>query len=261
MNHGTTSPGCLYVGHVAHRRLRPIRHVLRYRVFSLYADIARLDELARSTRLFSHNRFNLLSLHDRDFGNGLPLNEYLSQAVQTVPDLPQITRFNILCYPRVLGFSFNPLTVFFGHDATGALRVLLYEVSNTFGQRKTYALPVETRDGTIAQSCDKRLYVSPFNNVEGRYSFRVTPPGADITLGVALRTDDGPLLNAYFSGRHRIANSRNILTAVLRTGFLTLKIVAGIHLEAARLWMKGLRLRPRPALDGPDIVHTPQKKP
>lgn len=257
MSNGANSAGCLYLGHVAHRRLRPVRHVLRYRVFSLFADTARLDELARSTRLFSHNRFNLLSFHDRDFGNGLPLNDYLAKATETIPG---ITRFSVLCYPRVLGYSFNPLTVFFGYDATGAIVVMLYEVSNTFGQRKTYVLPVECCEGTIAQSCDKRLYVSPFNNVEGQYSFRVTPPGETITLGVALRTDKGPLLNAYFAGTRQQPTTGNILAAVLRTGFLTLKVVAGIHVEAARLWLKGLRLRPRPSVEAPDIVHQPQKK-
>ena len=157
----------------------------------------------------------------------------------------------MLCYPRVLGYVFNPLTVYFGLDAAGAVRAALYEVTNTFGQRKTYALSVAGTGETIALSCPKSLYVSPFNDVSGTYSFRLTPPDApDLTVGVALRTEDGPLLNAYFAGTQSALTDRALLWALARTGLLTLKVIVGIHWEALKLWAKGLRLQPRPLNSG-----------
>ena len=129
-----------------------------------------------------------------------------------------------------------------------AVRLLIYEVNNTFGQRKTYVLPVVAQEQgqAISQSCAKELYVSPFNDVSGTYSFHLTPPGESLTVGVALRNADGPLLKAHFRGERRPFSDAALLRALARTGWLTLKVTLAIHFEAARLWLKGLRLVKRP---------------
>ncbi len=154
----------------------------------------------------------------------------------------------MLCYPRILGYVFNPLTVYFGLDAEDRVRLVIYEVNNTFGGRKSYVLPAEPdKNGLIVQGCRKRLYVSPFNTGDGTYLFHATPLDDDLTVGVALKDDAGPLLKAYFRGRRTALTDANLLRAIRRTGWMTLKVMAGIHYEAAKLWLKGLRTVPRSA--------------
>ncbi|MEC9342908.1 MAG: DUF1365 domain-containing protein [Pseudomonadota bacterium] len=242
------APG-LYRGDVVHTRVRPVSHKLRYHVFALLVDCEGIDGLNRRLRLFSRNRFNLVSLHDRDHGDGAALGPYLRRLAQDAGLGATITRFMMLCYPRIAGYAFNPLTVYYGLDEQGRVRLAVYEVNNTFGQRQTYALPVDMADesGLIAQSCDKALYVSPFNTASGVYSFRLTPPGEHLVIGVALRDPAGPVLTAHFSGRKEELSDANLLRALAATGWMTVKVMTAIHWEALKLWLKGLRPQPRPA--------------
>ncbi|MFZ2102465.1 MAG: DUF1365 domain-containing protein, partial [Oricola sp.] len=164
----------------------------------------------------------------------------------------------MLCYPRILGYAFNPITVYYGLDAGDRVCLTVYEVNNTFGERHTYVLPaVQEHDAPIAQSCAKRLYVSPFNGPKGTYSFHLTPPLDELTVGVALRDADGPVLKAHFHGRRQPLTDAALLRALARTGWLTVKVMVAIHYEALKLWLKGLRLRPRPAAPASaiDFVH------
>jgi len=237
----------LYPGRVSHTRVRPVHHRLSYQVFAILFDCGRLDALARRLRLFSRNRFNLFSLHDKDHGDGSSLEGYARKLVAGTPEGARVTRFMMLCYPRILGYTFNPLTVYYGIDADGDVCVVIYEVNNTFGERKTYVLPAERpKDGVIAQSCAKELYVSPFNTETGTYSFHLTPPEEGLTVGVALKDEAGPLLKAHFRGTRQDLSDRALLKALVRTGWMTAKVFGAIHFEAARLWLKGLRLKPRP---------------
>ena len=238
----------LYFGDVVHKRLRPRAHALRYGVFAILCRCDRLAELDRRLKLFSYNRFNLFSLFDRDHGNGTALQAYLREVADGSPAGAEVTCFAMLCYPRILGYAFNPLTVYFGLDDKAEVRLVIYEVNNTFGERMTYALPAGPAEaGVMAQSCAKQLYVSPFNSDNGTYSFHLTAPGENLTLGVALRDSEGPLLKAYFRGRRQALSDGSLLKAICRTGWMTVKVIAGIHLEAARLWLKGLKLVRRPA--------------
>ncbi len=245
----------LYLGKVVHKRLRPQTHALRYTVFAVLFDCDRLDALERRLRLFSYNRFNLFSLYDRDHGDGAALRSYLREVAAEVVHSGEIKQFLMLCYPRILGYAFNPVTVYFGLDANGRVQVVIYEVNNTFGERKSYVLPAEPNAaGLIEQRCRKRLYVSPFNADEGTYSFHVTPLGDDFTLGVALRDESGPLLKAHFRGQRADLTDKGLLFALARTGWMTAKVTAGIHYEAAKLWLKGLQLVPRPAPPGSPVA-------
>lgn len=239
----------LYFGDVVHSRVRPVRHKLRYRVFSVLFDCSTLDALGRRLRLFSRNRFNLFSLYDRDHGDGSsPLNDYLETIASRAGYDGTVERFLMLCYPRILGYAFNPLTVYYGVDTADRVRLMIYEVNNTFGERQTYVLPVaQEGDGPIAQSCAKRLYVSPFNGPKGTYNFRLTPPLEELTVGVALRDDDGPVLRAHFHGEREALTDGALLRVLGKTGWMTVKVTVGIHYDALKLWLKGLRLKPRPA--------------
>lgn len=237
---------CLYHGEVVHRRLNPVRHELRYRVFNLFADVDRLEEMAGGLRFFSYNRFNLLSLSDRNHGpgDGTPVREHAWSLVRAAEHGDEVTRIFMFCYPRVLGYVFNPLTVYYGYGADDRLRVMIYEVNNTFGGRHSYVVPVGER---LAQTAPKHFFVSPFNAVEGRYTFHFTAPEQKMALGVALSVDGAPVLNAYVSGTRRPLTDTMLLRSFLGVPFLTLKVIGAIHLQALRLWWKGLKLNRRPA--------------
>jgi uncharacterized protein len=240
------SRSALYDGVVVHRRLRPIRHELRYRVFSLMVDCAEIPALSRKFRLLSYNRFNLFSLHDSDHGDGTPLSNYLAGIAQA-SGCEDVKRFLMLTYPRVLGYVFNPITVYFGLDDAGETKLLIYEVNNTFGERKTYVIPAGADSGgAIDQSCRKELFVSPFNAVEGRYDFHLTPIGETLAVTVSLSGGEGRVMTAYFSGRRVELSDASLLRSVARTGWMTGKVMVAIHFEAMKLWLKGLRLVKRP---------------
>ena len=246
----TALASALYHGSVMHRRLRPRRHQLRYRVFSLLLDLDELPALHRSVRLFSHNRFNLFSFHDRDHGagDGRPLRDWIEGHLRSADPSLCGGPIRVLCYPRILGYVFNPLTVYFCHDASGRLSAILYEVSNTFSERHTYLFPVpEGANGPIRQSCRKEFYVSPFISVDGRYDFTVVPPGDDLAVVIQESDDEGRLLDASFVGQREALTGSALLRAFVRYPLMTLKVIVAIHWEALKLWRKGVPLHDRPA--------------
>jgi hypothetical protein len=154
--------------------------------------------------------------------------------------------------PRLFGYAFNLLSVYFCHRRDGSLMAVLHEVNNTFGERHSYRLPVEHQGGehqggdVIQQSCPKCFYVSPFMDMAMTYHFRIVPPAARVAVAMETRDADGPMLHAVFAGNRRELTDAALLRAFLAHPLLTVKVVAGIHWEALKLWRKGLRLRPRP---------------
>jgi DUF1365 family protein len=241
----------IYHGTVFHRRLRPKRHELRYAVFSLLLDLDELPELDAKLRGFGHNRWQICSFLDRDHGDGRVggLRHWVEQRLREAGIAESGLRIAVLCYPRILGYVFNPLSVYFCRRADGTLVAMLYEVNNTFGDRHTYVLPVapETAEASlIRQDAEKRMHVSPFNRVVGRYDFSIRPPAADVSVGIVYRDDEGPLLVATFAGDRTPLDSRHLAAALLRHPLMTLKVVAGIHWEALRLLLKGVRFQRHP---------------
>jgi DUF1365 family protein len=247
------SGSALYVGTVMHCRWRPVRHRLRYRVFSLFVDIDELPALQARLRLFSFNRANLFSLHDRDYGpgDGTPLREMVERQLQA-QGLQPGGRILLLTMPRILGYVFNPLSVYFCHRLDGTLQATLYEVNNTFGERHSYLIEVEpasAMSARIEQRCAKRFHVSPFLGMEMDYAFTVTPPRdrSDV-LEIGMQVDDalGRLLTARLDARRRPLDDAQLLRAFATCPLLTLKVVAAIHWEALRLWFKGVPVHPHP---------------
>ena len=244
------APVALYFGDVMHARLKPMGHRFSYRVMSLLIDLGRLDEADNASRLFGVNRPALYSFNEKDHGerDGSSLHAYaLRCAAAHGIDLAD-GRVELLCYPRLLGYTFNPLSVYFCYQADGSLALLIYEVRNTFGDIHSYVLPIaegEHTDAGIRQEQDKLFYVSPFIETAMRYHFRVSPPGDEVKLRILETDADGPLLAATFHGRHRALTSRALLRSFFGLPLVTFKIMAAIHWEALRLWLKGARLVPR----------------
>jgi DUF1365 family protein len=248
----------LYFGDVMHARLKPMGHRFSYRVMSLLIDLDRLDEADRQSPLFAVNRAALYSFSESDHGerDGSPLRAYVQrQAAAHGIDLTG-GRVLLLCYPRLFGYTFNPLSAYFCYHASGELALIIYEVRNTFGDIHSYVLPVrpgEVSEAGVRQQQDKLFYVSPFIEMAMRYHFRVSPPGHSVKLRILETDSEGPLLAATFSGRRRSLITAALLRSVFSLPFVTFKIVAAIHWEALRLWLKGARLLPRKNAAGTNI--------
>jgi DUF1365 family protein len=238
----------LYTGTVVHQRFRPQPHRLRYRMAQLLVDIDEVDALAGRLRLFSRNRFNLIAFHDLDYGDrsGSDLRGQIEAMLHAAGIDFDGGPIRLLTMPRILGHVFNPISTWFCHACDGSLRATIYEVTNTFGDRHFYAIRADAEGVVVRQTCDKALYVSPFMDMDMRYDFALTPPGGSVSLSVTGSDVEGKLIVASFAGRRRTLNDRALLGLLVGLPFLTLRVVAGIHWEALKLWWKGVGVRRHP---------------
>lgn len=257
----TQTASALYVGAVVHQRLAPRSHRLRYRLFQMLLDLDEVTALARRVRLFSHNRFNVFSWHDRDHGAGAgtDLRGYVQATLAGAGLDIGAGKIRLLCMPRLFGHVFNPISLYFCYRPDGALAAMLYEVTNTYRERHSYLIAVDPPgpDGVIRQSCQKALFVSPFMDMAMTYDFAVTLPGDSISTTITASDTSGrPVIVATFAGRRRAISDAGLSAALIGYPLMTLKVVAAIHWEAAKLLLKGLKLRPHPtaAADAVSVV-------
>jgi DUF1365 family protein len=241
--------GSLYRVRVMHHRLRPKRHRFVYRVFTLLLDLDRLEQAGARLRLLSIDRFNLFSIHRRDHGrrDGSRLRPWVEAELARAGIAYAGGRILLLAMPRFLGYVFNPISVYYCFDAKDRLLAILYEVKNTFGGQHSYVLPVSPADaarGRIRQTTAKDFYVSPFIEPEAVYRFTLDRPAARLTVAIREEVDGRPLLLASMSGERRPLTDRSLLLAALGLPFAAQKVMFGIHWEALRLWLKGMRLQP-----------------
>ena len=243
----------IYAGHVVHVRHRPKQHKLRYSVFSLLLDLDEMPVLSQTLRLFGYNRRAVYSVHDKDHGDGVEggLRRWADEKLREAGLEPTGMRIRMLCYPRILGYVFNPLTVYFCHAADGRLAAILYEVCNTFKERHTYVIPVSADDGPVRHQCAKEMYVSPFIPMDCTYNFRIQPPEETVSINIGETDSEGALLFAGFSGKRRDLSDGSLLRMLVAYPLMTLKVMGGIHWEALRLWWKGT----------PIYRHTPAASP
>lgn len=232
---------CLYVGQVMHHRLAPRRHRFSYRAMTMLFDLDELATLDRRFALFGHNRSRPVAFHDADHGprDGSDLRAWVEGHIAAHGFAVPGGAIRILCLPRLFGYVFNPISVWFCHDREGNLAMTLYEVANTFGERRSYLLPADPGpDGVMRQSCRKAFHVSPFLSVEGGYRFRLAVPGDALSLQIRHVVNGETLLVALQTGR-RVALEEGAMAGVLlRFPLMTAKVIAAIHFEALRLWLK-----------------------
>jgi hypothetical protein len=250
-----TAAACLYAGEVMHARMKPKAHRFTYEVFCLLIDLDRLPDAAAQSVFFSVNRFNLLSFKPADHGDGAgALRPYVDRLLAEAGVDARGGRALLLCYPRMLGFVFNPIAVYYIYDRAGALVALIYEVRNTFGEMHTYVAPVEAgqlSQAGVRQERSKLFYVSPFMDMPMRYRFRMLPPGERVNVRILENDADGPILAAMFTGCQRPLTSWEVVKSCVRLPLMTLKVVAGIHWEAMKLWFKGIEFYTRPPPPAP----------
>jgi DUF1365 family protein len=235
---------CLYIGEVTHRRMRPKEHALRYRLFQTFLDLDEAQALSDANLVFGFNRPSLLSFYERDHGDGskTPLKAQVEARVRAA-GYATGGPVRVLCLPRVLGFVFNPISVYFCHGPHWALTAIVYEVNNTFGDRICYVLPADGGTAVIEHGTPKAMHVSPFMDMEHDYDFLLNEPGDQFSMAIHVRSGDQLWLTAGFSGERRPFTDPALLAAWARHPLLTLKVVAGIHWEAwksgARAWRTG----------------------
>lgn len=235
---------------VSHRRRIAPLYRFVYRLFYVLVDVDRIDEAARGARLFSHNRFNLLALHDRDHadGSGTPLRAWADALLRTRGIELAGGPIRLLCIPRVLGFAFNPLSLWYCEHADGGLRAVIAEVRNTFGEKHAYVLasggsPMAYGD---VWEKDKCFHVSPFLERAGRYRFVMGRPDERVRVVIHESRDGHPILDATLAGDRRDLRDGTILRLLLRMPATTLKVVAAIHWEALKIWLRGARFHRKP---------------
>jgi DUF1365 family protein len=185
---------------------------------------------------------------DHGCGDGTPLRAWIDAGLHRA-GIDAAGPVRLLCYPRVFGYAFNPLSVYFCYRRQGDVAAVLYEVNNTFGERHSYliAAPPLRSGEALRQSCDKVFYVSPFLPMQARYHFRITPPEDKVSVTISERDAQGPLLYAAFTGRRVAISDAAMLRLLIRYPLMTLKVIAGVYWEALRLWQKGVPTVARPA--------------
>jgi hypothetical protein len=222
-----------------HQRLIPRRHRFRYRVFSVLLDLDRLDEALVPLRLLRRNRFGVLAFFDRDHGprDGAPLRPWVDAELAHA-GLPPAARVELLAFPRLWGYVFNPLSVYYCYDEGGGLGALVYEVKNTWGEQIAYVRPAGAPQGGLFRHQQaKTMPVSPFIALDQTYRFDVAPPGERLSLRIRQAGPEGETLIATQTAAARPLDDAELARAVASHPLMTLKVIAAIHWEALRLWL------------------------
>ena len=233
----------IYDGKVVHRRFKPKEHYFKYKVFSLLIDIDELETIEKKIKIFSYNKFNIISFYDVDHGprDGTSLKEWvIINLIDNQINTEEI-KIKLLCYPRIFGYVFNPLSVFFIYNKYSELISILYEVKNTFGEQHTYIFKINENDNLIKNKCKKKFHVSPFIEMNCTYFFKILKPTNKISLIIDQYDDEGKLLYASQDGNRIDLNNKNLILSYLRHPLMTFKIIAAIHFEAFKLWIKGIK--------------------
>ena len=240
----------LLLGHVMHRRLRPKIHGFAYGVYQLRLPLRSLGAEDFAPKLLSRNRRNLLSFHDRDHGDGQ------SDLLPWIEDI--LARHGITdakgeiwlhCFPRVLGYAFNPVSFWYCHRADGALRAILCEVNNTFGERHCYLLydpQGQVLENHAKLHAQKIFHVSPFCKVEGRYDFRFAKQDDQHMARIDYDDGQGLLLLTSITAHETALTSAALCRQFVTKPLMTWGVVLRIHWHALRLWLKRVPFYSKP---------------
>jgi DUF1365 family protein len=255
---------CFYIGHVMHKRDGALRHIFKYRTFSCLLNLDAIDSLTKEIPWFSRNRFNLMSFYDKDHGgrNGSDTKQWLVNILQekTKINYSDCTIY-ILSMPRLLGYVFNPLSVYFIYHKNKSIQAIVYEVKNTDKQQHCYAhiIPENQRNSPILRhESNKGFYVSPFLPLEGTYAFTLRQPNERCAVAITYTHPEHRLIATQSGVKHPFS-ARNVLKFSIHYAFMTLKIIGGIYMEAIRLRLKGAKFhRVPPPPSEPITVSTPE---
>ena len=233
----------IYTGKVIHKRFKPKEHFFKYKVFSLLIDLDELEIIDKEIKIFSYNKFNIVSFYDKDHGerDGSSIKKWVKLNLNKIGIYDEKIQIKLLCYPRILGYVFNPLSIFFVYNDKLELISLLYEVKNTFGEQHTYIFKVD-REKVIQNNCEKKFYVSPFIEMDCHYYFKVLIPEEQLSVVINQSDKEGKLLYASQDGISKEFTNKNIIFSYLTHPLMSFKVIAAIHYEAFKLWLKRIKL-------------------
>jgi DUF1365 family protein len=254
---------CLYFGQVMHEREQPVAYKFVYDTVSIKVDIDQIEQETKQNPLLSLNRFNWVSLRFKDHGprDGTPWRTWVDGFLADY-GIARPARVELLCYPRILGYSFNPLAVWYAYDAQNRVMAVIAEVSNTFGQWHHYIL--KPKDGlaptSIKAEADKVFHVSPFIDMQARYHFRLKRPGDQVFTYIKETRDGKPFFYASQSGRQQPLNISTLLKLLGFAPWRALKVISLIHWWALKIWLKGGQFHRTPKhLESVNYSHSEMK--
>ncbi len=235
----------LYFGYVTHIRVRPKYHKFKYRVFSIYADLELLQNISKKSLFFGFNKPSIFSFYDKDHGlrDGSSTVSWFKKILEQ-KGISSQGRIFISCYPRILGYVFNPITVYFYYNNLGDLKAILYEVKNTFGEQCCYFIKINSNEKRYNHRHKKEMIVSPFNSINHVYEFNLNTPEDIFFLNIDEFDSKGRILTAFFKGKKRRFSDFNLMLAFFMYPLMTIKIIAAIHYEALKLFIKGISVTP-----------------
>ena len=233
----------IYTGKVIHKRFKPKEHYFKYNVFSLLIDLNELEEINKYIKFFSYNKFNIISFYDKDHGDrdGSSIKLWVKKNLRNIGILTEDISIKLLCYPRIFGYVFNPLSTYFIYNKHSELISIFYEVKNTFGEQHTYIFKAHD-EKTVQNKCKKKFYVSPFIEMDCEYHFKTLNPREQLSVVINQNDKDGKLLFASQDGISKDFNNKNLILSYLTHPLMTFKIIGAIHYEAFKLWAKRIKL-------------------
>ena len=233
----------IYTGKVIHKRFKPKEHYFKYNVFSLLIDLNELEEINKYIKFFSYNKFNIISFYDKDHGDrdGSSIKLWVKKNLRNIGIMTEDISIKLLCYPRIFGYVFNPLSTYFIYNKHSELISIFYEVKNTFGEQHTYIFEAHD-EKTVQNKCKKKFYVSPFIEMDCEYHFKTLNPREQLSVVINQNDKDGKLLFASQDGISKDFNNKNLILSYLTHPLMTFKIIGAIHYEAFKLWAKRIKL-------------------
>ena len=233
----------IYTGKVIHKRFKPKEHYFKYNVFSLLIDLNELEEINKYIKFFSYNKFNIISFYDKDHGerDGSSIKLWVKKNLRNIGIMTEDISIKLLCYPRIFGYVFNPLSTYFIYNKHSELISIFYEVKNTFGEQHTYIFKAQD-EKTVQNKCKKKFYVSPFIEMDCEYHFKTLNPREQLSVVINQNDKDGKLLFASQDGISKDFNNKNLILSYLTHPLMTFKIIGAIHYEAFKLWAKRIKL-------------------
>jgi len=236
---------CIYNGTVKHQRFKPIEHSLNYKTFSILLDLDEIENLDKNISIFSLNKFNIFSFYNRDHGarDGSSVKDWVKKNIKRFNISNNITKIKLLCYPRIFGYVFNPLSIFYCYEKNN-LKAIFYEVKNTFNEQHTYIFKIKDNE-RIEQKCKKKFYVSPFMDMDTYYNFKLQNPKEKLSIFIRQTNGEETVLTATQTGNKKEFSFKQLLINLFKYPLMTIKIISSIHYEAFFLWKKGAVYRKR----------------
>jgi DUF1365 family protein len=255
----------LYFGQVMHQRFFPMQYQFRYGVMSLRVDIDEIEQESKHLKWLSLNRFNLFSLHYKDYGARQKNQAWRIWANKLLAEygLPEPAyKIELVCFPRFMNITFNPLAMWYAYNEVGEMIAIIAEVSNTFGQWHHYVLTNAGKSlgDKVTAEAVKVFHVSPFIGMDCRYHFKFSQPTEHYKIGIYQTEDGKSVLNSVQVGKSQELTNKSLLKAAIKHPFNTLKVVIMIHWWALKIWLKGGKFHKTPKqLENIDYSHTEMK--